>query len=701
MDVTGSGWVRTVCKECGKLCSTRVRVDNGIAVDIDSIAESHGRDSGLCWKARAGLERLYHPDRLQFPVKRMGARGEGRWQRIDWQEAMAIVADKLYGYKADYGAEAVAFIKGHYDRRCDWVSRLANAFGTPNIAGIDNTCYIPSASGRLMTYGFDGRPDFGSGPDCVLSWGSSASPPIKAGAKLIVVNALCTKAARRADLWLQPRPATDLALALGILHVIIKEQRFDKDFVDRWTVGFDELSTHIQAYTPESVAEITWVPKDIIITAARMFSEPVHACLYQGNASEDTVNSTQFSRTLAIIQAICGTLDIPGGTVEPVTTPYDNEGTASDVLCSLLSHTRLNKKLGRKANHFPTDPLWSAIANKPAELQPQYLIDALLEGTPYPVKGAFVLGSNPLLTWCNANRVHKALSRIDFMAVADMVMTPTAALADVVLPVASYLETDGVVVKRMGKGDTCIQAQRKVVQIGECRSDLEIINDLAERWGLSDFFWKDSQAYLDDYLERVGIDFAELCDRDMLVSSGTRYRKYLEKGFATPTGMVELKSTLCEKWGYESLPVYHEPKETPMSAPDMLDDYPLILTSFHEENYVHSQNRQLSTLRSRTPGPVVLIHPDTATKLGIAQGDDVYIENQRGRIKQRAALSDRVDPRVISVAYGWWFPEKSAAGQFGWDEANINILTDDSPPYSPEIGSPSMRGFLCRVTKAE
>ena len=133
----------------------------------------------------------------------------------------------------------------------------------------------------------------------------------------------------------------------------------------------------------------------------------------------------------------------------------------------------------------------------------------------------------------------------------------------------------------------------------------------------------------------------------------------------------------------------------------MADEYPLILTSTHDSNYVHSQDRNLETFRSKKPEPLVLIHPDTADKRGIANNDMVYLENKRGRIKQKAVLSSDIDPRVINVDYGWWFPELGASCQYGWDVANINILTDDSPPFSREIGSPAMRGFLCKVYKAE
>ncbi len=693
--------IRTVCRECHAQCDMLVHVEKGRISRLEKDPKSIKPGDNLCEKAQAGLERVYHPDRLLYPMKRTGKRGEGKWQRISWDEALDAVALRFKEFKDKYGAESVALVKGHYDRRCDLVSRLGNAFGTPNIVSIDNSCYIPSASGRLMTYGFDGRPDLTGRPDCVMCWGNGGNPPLKEGARLIVVNSIRTEAAKRAHIWLQPRPATDLALALGMLNVIVNEDLHDREFVEKWTTGFDRLKEHLQQYPPDRVSEITWVPAEKIIDAARLFSGFKYACLWTGNASEDTYNSTQFARAASIMQALRGLLDIPGGTVQAIEGAIDREGTAADVLRDLLPPGQAIKKLGAEYGHFPVDNLWDTIVNKPAELQPQYLVKSILEKTPYETQGALVMGSNPVMTWCNSKRVYEAFKEVNFLVVSDIFMTATASLADIILPSASYLEADAVLVGGLGVGDTYLQAQQKVVQVGECRSDLEIVISLAERMGLGKYFWKDLHAYLDSYLEKAGLSFDELRQRNFLVSSGTAYRKYLQKGFNTPSGKVELYSSLCEKWGYEPLPVYHEPRETALSAPEMVQDYPLTLTSAHDKNYVHSQGRHLETLRKLNPKPLVTIYPVTAQELGIREGDDVYIENQRGRIVQTATLSEDVDPRVVSVAYGWWFPEEGVKGQYGWNRANINVLTDDSPPYSPEIGSPAMRGFLCRVYRAE
>ena len=677
-----------------------VFVEDGRAVRVESAPDTRGASSKFCSRAQAALERVYSPHRLLQPLKRAGKKGEGKWERISWDEALDAIARAFTEAKETHGAESVTLAKGAYCRQADYVSRLGNVFGTPNVTSIDNTCYIPSASARLVTYGFDGMPDLAEGPECLLLWGNSPNPPAREGQKLVVVNVLETAAAKRADVWLRPRPGTDLALALGMLNVIVGEALHDHDFVARWTVGFEELKRHLGDYPPDKVEEITWVPAEKIVEAARVFAGADPGCLWSGNASDDTYNSTQCARAFAILQSICGNLDVPGGTCHfQGTILY--EGTDRDILRSKLPPEQEARKLGADRGYFPPHELWDAIVHKPVEVHPQHVLDAILTHEPYSVKALGVFGTNPMLTWSNARRVKEALEKIDFLVVADLVMTPTAALADIVLPVASYLETDAVVVAAAGPGRFHLEPQQKVVRVGECRSDLEIIRDLAERLGLAEYFAPDLEGLLDAYLEPMDMTFAELRHDPGPISSGIEYRKYLKEGFATPSGKVELYSSLCERWGYEPLPVYHEPEETPVSAPKMLEDYPLILTNEHEANYVHSRDRYLKSIRKNKPEPLVNIHPDTAARLGIDEGDEVFIENRRGRIRQKATLDSRLDPRVVSVGYGWWFPERGHESLYGWDEANLNILTDDAPPYSPEMGSPKMRGFLCKVYKAE
>jgi anaerobic selenocysteine-containing dehydrogenase len=239
-----------------------------------------------------------------------------------------------------------------------------------------------------------------------------------------------------------------------------------------------------------------------------------------------------------------------------------------------------------------------------------------------------------------------------------------------------------------------------VTEVPECWPDYKIINELAKKMGYGEYFWEDADEVFDYMLKPAGITFKEL-RRIHLLNAGMYYKKYEKNGFKTPSGKVELYSSFFEKYGAEPLPVYHEAPETAVSDPELAKDYPLIITSSHNKPFLHSDHRWVSSLRSMEPEPCVDIHPETAQRLGIADGDMVYIENKRGRIKQRARLTDSIDPRVVKAAINWWFPEQGTDTLHGWAESNYNILTDDQPPLNPEIGSSRFRGFLVRVYKTD
>jgi anaerobic selenocysteine-containing dehydrogenase len=330
---------------------------------------------------------------------------------------------------------------------------------------------------------------------------------------------------------------------------------------------------------------------------------------------------------------------------------------------------------------------------------PQSVIKSVLEGDPYHIRAAFVQASNPLSCWPNIQEAYRALKKLDFLAVSDMFMTPTAALADIVFPAASYLEYDGI---QMPPNGALVQLQRKVAQIGECRSDHEIINGLAKKLGLEEYFWDSIDDFWDAILEPVGLTFKEFNKIGLFTGKEkqpNRYRRYEQNGFKTPSGKVELYSSQLEEWGFDPLPKYHEPPETPYSTPELAKEYPLQCTTRKLAVYRHSGGRQIPSLRRSHPEPVVIIHPETASKLGIKDGDWVYIETKRGRIKQKADLSTGVDRRVVVLDHAWWFPERGEGELFGWAESNYNVLTNDKPPFNREMGSANLRGFLCKVYK--
>ena len=705
--------VKSVCGLCVGNCGVLVTLEEGKAVDIKGDPESPPNRGGLCPIGRASLEYLYHPDRLAYPLRRDGGRGEGKWQQISWDEAFNLAAEALNKVKQEYGPEAVGMVQGSAKGPMDThLVRLANAFGTPNVVCAEYVCHMPRVVAAELTFGFFPSADYGYPPACIISWGANDAETyfcrhkglvqaVHKGAKLIAIDPRETKVTKMADLWLRVRPASDLALALAMINVIVNEGLYDKDFVDKWTVGFDKLKTHVQDYPPEKVAEITWVPAGLIVKAARLYATNRPGHIEWGNALEHNVNSFQASRAISILMAITGNLGVPGGEIESRGSGYrfgDTESSESGILGRWSSQLELRDKIPRKKRHNRVGADLDMLPDVRYVL-PQSFIKSVLKGDPYRIRAAFVQASNPLSCWPNIQEAYRALKKLDFLAVSDMFMTPTAALADIVFPAASYLEFDGI---QMPPNGALVQLQRKVAQIGECRSDHEILNGLAKKLGLEEYFWGSIDDFWDAILEPVGLTFKEFKKIGLFTGKEkqpNQYRRYEQNGFKTPSGEVELYSSQMKEWGFDPLPTYYEPPETPYSDPELAKEYPLIFTTWKQKPYRHSGGRQIASLRGRHPEPIIMIHPETADKLGIKEGDWVYIETRRGRIKQKATLTASIDPRVVGVDYGWWFPEKEVSELYGWAESNVNILTDDKPPFNREMGSANLRGFLCKVYK--
>jgi anaerobic selenocysteine-containing dehydrogenase len=649
------------------------------------------------------MEQLYHPDRLKYPMMRTGKRGEGKWKRISWEKALDVIATKIQNIKATYGPESIALGQGTGRYYFMSVLRFANAFGTPNWCepGLAQ-CFFPRVATGIMTYGDLPVCDYHgeTNPACLLVWGHNptVSGPdgqiqflvkecLRRGTKLIVIDPRKTEIAEKADLWLQVRPGTDDALALSMINVIISETLFDAEFVGEWTVGFDRLAQRAAEYSPRRVEEITWVPADKICAAARLFAKTRPGALAWGVALEHTPNCLQTVRAVGLLPAITGNIDIPGGWVfgahligEP------------PILAEHLSNDMRQKRIG--ADQFSV--LSSQHAFFPAAHAPT-LFRAMRTGKPYPVKAFLVFGNNGLVTYADSRQFYETLMSVDLLTVMDLFMTPTAELADIVLPSATWLEADEVAAMPL-IANNVILAQQKVVQIEECRQPEEVFIELARRLHLK--VGQDSlEQVLDEHLGALGITFEDLKQRGF-VTAPTEYRKHQKEGFRTPSGKIELASGYMEMLGYDPLPYAVEPPESPISSPELAQEYPLILTTGGRSQYFFaSEHRQIASLRKHHRDPLLEMHPQTAKEYGIGDGDWVWIETPRGRIQQKARLTDGVDSRVVNAEYAWWFPEEPGPDHGVW-KANANVLTNSAPPYDPAMGTYQLRALLCRVYRA-
>ncbi|MGB9628228.1 MAG: molybdopterin-dependent oxidoreductase [Thermodesulfobacteriota bacterium] len=321
-------------------CGILVHVENGKIIKIEGDPDSPLNRGTLCAKGVAQIERLNHPDRLRYPMIRIGERGEGKWKRISWDEALDRMVTKMKETIERDGQRAISFVQGTpKGLELYLMIRLANLLNVPNIATPGNICHMPRETASNLTCGFFPVPDYDHPPSLVLVWGSNLfhtneegilgiqlKRAIDQGAKLIVIDPRKSPAASKADLWLKPKPGTDLALALGMLRVMVDEDLYEKHFVENWTTGFPELIEHLKDYSLDRVSEITWISKKEILETTQLFSKTKPACIQWGNALEHNPHSVQCARALLILMAISGNLEVPGGNVNRAGPPLMKPG---------------------------------------------------------------------------------------------------------------------------------------------------------------------------------------------------------------------------------------------------------------------------------------------------------------------------------------------------------------------------------------
>lgn len=678
--------VKTICRMCPISCGLDVTVKDGKVVKVASMEEHLFKP--LCVKAEGMIEWEYSKERILNPLRKVNE----AWREISWEEALNFICKKLNDIKKKYGPKSLAlhsgnpFIATHVEKVA---RRFCDLYGTPNFTSGSSFCFYARTIGHSLTLDhrrLNAGPNY-RGTKCAIIWGNNPEESAHLGfirlqsylnepeSKLIVIDPKVTPLAKQADIYAQIRPGTDCALALSLLNVIIEEKLYDADFVNRWTIGFDKLAKHVKDYPPERVERITWVPADQIKKIAQIYATSKPANISQGLAMDHAASGVQSARALAILMAITGNIDIPGGNTWPARTNLTN----------LRLPGKVDEKEGISHHQYPIFSKFSL------EQTTMCLPEAILAGKPYPVKALIVHGSNPVQIWPNANRTIEVLNNLELLVVVDLFMTETAKLADIVLPPTTFLERKVFKDYRSGGTLPLIAFGEKAIEpIGNCMEDWKIWAELGKRMGYEEYFpWEDSEQLFRYLLEPSGISLEQLKENPGgIITEKWEGRRYLKDGrFNTPSGKVEIYSETLADHGYDPLPVYTEPLESPISTPDLAREYPLILiTGAKNKFYVHSRYHNISTLRSKFPEPLVMINAKTANKLDIKDGDLVAVESLRGSIKLRARVTEDIHDNVVSLEHGWV-------------EANANTLTDDEA-RDPISAFPSFRTGLCRVRKA-
>lgn len=697
INFTDTEIIKTDCALCVNCCGINAYVRNGRLTKIEGMQEHPVNRGAICPKAERLVEHVYSPDRLLYPMKKE----EGEWKRISWDEAMYGITDKLQEIRDNYGAHALAIIAGSVGverLECAAFSqRFKGVFGTPNFFSVESGCYVSRIVARNITFGRFIDHDF-QNSRCIVLWGHNPHVSrftlgnhidrlLEKGLKLIVIDPRRTTAAKK-GIHIPIRPGTDCALALAMLNVIIGEGLYDKEFVKEWTVGFDKLREHVRQYSPEKVEEITWVSAADIKQIARLYASARPACIIQGFGSLDRqINNIQNSRVLSILQTVTGNIDIPGGWLTVQGYPIADlrvpvEENPIGVEKYPLFYKRYSISLGveeaeQKERFAPYGP-------------ETIFSDAVLTEKPYPIKGLIVCAGNPAVTYTDSKKFRQAINKLDLVVVMDMFMTETAELADYFLPASSFLEAIGLGALPVGAvhGIPYIMIRRKVIEpVGESWPDWKIWAELGRRLGFEkEFPWKTDEEVIEHFLEPCGVDLGLLMENSRGIFLPKEYEVYKKIGFQTPSGKIEIFSESMEKAGYDPLPTHQEPSQSPISTPEMAEEYPLILiTGARILEYIHSGLRSLPEIRHLYPYPIAEIHPSTAAQYEIVNGEIIIVETKTGRVKFKAEVTEGIHQKVISIPHGW-------------AQANVNLLTSDEV-CDPIAGYPQDKALLCRIRK--
>lgn len=687
--------VKTACGMCIEECGLNVHLEDGVIKKVEGMPEHPFSEGFSCVSAQAIPEYAYSENRIKYPMKRNGS----SWQRISWEEALDTVAAKLRESREKDGPDAFGVITGdpvNMALRMGYylIWRFCDIYRTPNRFYDGDLCFTPRIRAYFQIIGKMITPDL-INSRCILVWAANPQnsfPPLynrirKAmknnGAKLIVIDPRRIPLAEHADIYVQPRPGTDGYLALALLHVIIGEGLYDREFVEKWTLGFDKLAEHVKQYTPEKAEAVTGVAADDIRAVARMYAGTKPACVNAGEKIEQTTCGFHTARSIVMLQVLTGNIDVPGSGLLTLSGVHEKQYRLTklmgDIKCVGGDRYPIYHKLGRTF-HEGCMPNWP---------------DLVLGNPPRPMKIFFVAGSNPAVSWPNSKKVEQALDKLEFLVVMDPFWTATARKAHLVLPACTFLERLNLCTIYEGHSVPAVQLRRPVIEpVGESWSDAKFWMALSGKLGgeFAEFIpWKTDEEAMDYWLSPSKLTVKYLTEEHptgIITGTPEPVFDYHQHGFGTPSGKCELYSEELVKMGIEPLPVYREPHESPISNPALAKEYPVVLTTgVRELEFWHTQQRDCASLRRRNPEARAELHPDTADQYGIANGDYMIIETPRGRIRMRARVTNKIRPGMVATAHGW--PE----------EANENLLTDDVP-VDPDGGYPALAASLCRISRA-
>lgn len=726
---------RTVCTTCHARCGVLVHSDeNNQITKIEGDPNMPKSQGTLCG---AGMsQREIHnneSNRLLYPMKRVDwdpngernpqNRGKSEFERISWDEALDILANECKRLAAEYGPESIITGQGTGRTTNHWHIRLNSSLGMASWGLVPtHVCLMPHIVPFAFTMGqtSGGAGDI-FGAKTIVLWGQNPSmerawakviydkQANQEGFKLIVIDLRFHDMAKHADLAIQPRPGTDGAIALAVIHEIIENGWYDKEWVEKWTYGFDALAERVKDMTPEWAAELAWIEPDEIRELARILGTngPVSMCVGLGPGCMHT-NAIQSGRAIACLNGLLGYIDVEGGMQFPqaIDVMLDDKITLWDGIDP--SSPDVFTYGGEK------HPLYKAFGRSN---DPNTVFKAMITGEPRPVKAFIAIANDPLLCYEDANLTYKALTspNLEFVASKDFYMSPSTKLADLIFPSADWSER--CTYDEELDGNMLFTFDQAVEAPGECKDDWWFFLQWGKRIKPEDWPWANEKEMvlwrfktfynLDMTWEEFQSEPFRNTDPSMTATGEIERKRYEtgglrpdgKPGFNTPTGRVEFWSDTMAAFGYDPIPDYTEPFESPLSQPELAKEYPLIAsTGFRVYSFFHSAWTNIPSQRKLYPDPFALIHPDDAQTYGITDGEWVTISSPRGKIISKALITRETKKGVVCIPRAGWrdeCPELGLPG-YGWDKANGNILVP-SEPSEPGYGATPMRSSLCKI----
>ncbi len=672
----------------------------------------------ICRVGEHSPEIIYSKDRILYPMRRNGPKGSYGFKRISWDEAYDEIVTKLNQVKAESGPEAAAIYtgSGSFDRAlCDVyqpagvavssASSVLFPFGSPNTLGVGALCYVAFAMiaphvtmGSMYIDMFSDIENAG----LIVVWGKNPAahcPPDdflriqaahKRGARIVVIDPRKTSMAKYANAeWIPIRPGTDGALALGMCNVLIEEELYDERFVKNWVTGFDEFNEYVQHFRPEYVESITGVPAETVRSLATTMArtDGVAPVMYSG--LEYNGNGVQTIRAILTLWALAGQLDVPGGQcfkMKQNKFPINRAG--------LVSNPQVHKAAGH--NDFPLYTKYRG------EFHAIALPKAVLEKDPYHIRMLISLGASIITSWPQSSIWRKTLNGLDFLVCVDRQWTADMAYADIVLPAATYYEVESYMVY-----DSIFKVRERMIEpVGEARYDFFILAELTRRLGYGHLYPQTEKELLSYVLSGSGFTQKDVRDAGGMVQAPQvmmQYKKW-EKGslredgkpgFETPSGKFEIASSVLEEYGYDPLPRYIEPRESPASKPELAQRFPLVFNSGARHNVdLHTLHHSVPALAKERPAPTVMMNVVDAARRGISSGDKVMIKTLRGQVAMYVVVTDDIAEGAIEASGAGG----GALGSTDWRDACVNELTDLNN-YDPISGFPAYKALLCDVTK--